>query len=253
MSNYLDLRKKLVKDVNHKFKTNRLGKNYSKLKALLNLEIGAILAFVFVKFKIKPNQITFLYIFLIFIGVYLFFTGQDKFVLVGCLIFFFKNSIDLIDGFIARVQKNSSEMGHILDTWAGQISLIGFQVAIGLYLYSVLENINYLYLIIINLLTYALDFKKHFLTNKLNFKKKNLDMRDHFFREKLSLKKIIIKVLLFFEYDGRSRYTDLILLLILFEMYLGYILLLNLIFIFWSIINLIKFFYKIMRIYEIYK
>ena len=34
----------------------------SKLKALLNLEIGAILAFVFVKFKIKPNQITF-YIF----------------------------------------------------------------------------------------------------------------------------------------------------------------------------------------------
>ena len=78
-------------------------------------------------------------------------------------------------------------------------------------------------------------------------------MRDHFFREKLSLKKIIIKVLLFFEYDGRSRYTDLILLLILFEMYLGYILLLNLIFIFWSIINLIKFFYKIMRIYEIYK
>ena len=68
--------------------------------------------------------------------------------------------------------KNSSEMGHILDTWAGQISLIGFQVAIGLYLYSVLENINYLYLIIINLLTYALDFKKHFLTNKLNFKKR---------------------------------------------------------------------------------
>ena len=169
------------------------------------------------------------------------------------MIFFFKNSIDLIDGFIARVQKNSSEMGHILDTWAGQISLIGFQVAIGLYLYSALENINYLYLIIINLLTYALDFKKHFLTNKLNLKKRNLDMRDHFFREKLSLKKIIIKVLLFFEYDGRSRYTDLILLLILFEMYLGYILLLNLIFIFWSIINLIKFFYKIMRIYEIYK
>ena len=30
--------------------------------------------------------------------------------------FLFKNSIDLIDGFIARVQKNSSEMGHILDT-----------------------------------------------------------------------------------------------------------------------------------------
>ena len=40
MISFLNIRKKFYADVNRKFKNNRLGKNYSKFKAYICLEIG---------------------------------------------------------------------------------------------------------------------------------------------------------------------------------------------------------------------
>ena len=45
MISFIKLRRKFYTDVYNKFKTNRLGKNYSKVKALICLELGIILTY----------------------------------------------------------------------------------------------------------------------------------------------------------------------------------------------------------------
>jgi len=258
MKNFLSIRKQLVKDVYNKFKTNRLGKNYSKIKALICLELGAVFAFIFIRLKIKPNVITFFYILLILIATVLLASGQRNLIYLGIFIFFFKNSLDLIDGFIARITGETSEIGHKLDTWAGSISLICFQLALGLYVYSKSLNINYLYLTLIIVSLSAIDFKKHYLS--LTSSKNNNKIYNY--RNSLSKKYkkspnlifyYLFKILEILNYDGRSRYTDLILLLIIIENYQNQLILSNIVVYIWVLTNVAKFLYKGYKTYNIGK
>jgi len=258
MNDFLSIRKKLVKDVYDKFETNRLGKNYSKVKALINLELGAILAFFFIKLKIKPNIITFFYILLVLIATFLLASGKENLIYFGVLIFFFKNSIDLIDGFIARITNTASEIGHKLDTWAGTISLICFQLALGLYVYSKSLNIHYLYLTLIIVTLSAIDFKKHYLSlsstesNNEIYNYRNL-LGQEYKKSSNSIFYYLFKILEILDYDGRSRYTDLILLLIVIENYQNKLILSNAVVYIWVLTNVFKFLYKVYKTYNIGK
>ena len=97
MNNYFSIRKKFYKDVLIKFKKNKLGKNYSKLKAFICLELGIICAY-FSIFKIKPNTITFIFIFIVILASILLGSGNDTLVKVGVLIFFLKTLSILLTG-----------------------------------------------------------------------------------------------------------------------------------------------------------
>ena len=64
MNNYFSIRKKFYKDVLIKFKKNKLGKNYSKLKAFICLELGIILRIFFQFLKSNLTQLL-LFLFLL--------------------------------------------------------------------------------------------------------------------------------------------------------------------------------------------
>ena len=127
MISFLNIRKKFYADVNRKFKNNRLGKNYSKFKAYICLEIGILLTYLFLKLRIKPNTVTIVFVLILFLATVLIATGNKELTLLGMIIYFFKNSLDLSDGFIARLTKQTSSLGSILDIWAGSVSITFFK------------------------------------------------------------------------------------------------------------------------------
>ena len=250
MNNYFSIRKKFYKDVLIKFKKNKLGKNYSKLKAFICLELGIICAYFFSIFKIKPNTITFIFIFIVILASILLGSGNDTLVKVGVLIFFLKNTLDLTDGFMARLNKQISHLGHILDTWAGTISIIFFQIGVGLYVFSKDNNLIFLYLLFSIIIFQAIDFKKHYLTEFKKLKKKNIvEYRNEF---KIKHKKnLILRFFQILDYDGRSRYTDIVLLFIVLEHNYNQFFLTKYVLVLWFFTNLSKFFYKFFRTYKL--
>ena len=71
VENYKLIRKNLYEDVFSSLKLHGWKKKYSKIKALLCIEIGAFLTFFALKFKVKPNTITLLFVLLVVIATIL--------------------------------------------------------------------------------------------------------------------------------------------------------------------------------------
>ena len=63
----------------------------------------------------------------------------------------------------------------------------------------------------------------------------------------------LFKILEILDYDGRSRYTDLILLLIIVENYQNKLILSNVVVYIWVLTNVFKFLYKVYKTYNIAK
>ena len=63
----------------------------------------------------------------------------------------------------------------------------------------------------------------------------------------------LFKILEILDYDGRSRYTDLILLLIVIENYQNKLILSNAVVYIWVLTNVFKFLYKVYKTYNIGK
>ena len=193
---------------------------YSKFKSKITIKLASIFVFLSLKFEIKPNTITFIYIAAVFFAFLLISFGTNKFVLLGLIIYFFKNSLDNTDGHLARITNNTTQLGHILDIWAGFFSLILFQISIYFYTFSNTDNKFYIFAAIFILLLYCIDFKKHYLSLKSenSNESKSFTLRKDKISENFSpIFKTPIKILSLIDYDGRSRYTDLVILIILIE------------------------------------
>ena len=247
MISFIKLRRKFYTDVYNKFKTNRLGKNYSKVKALICLELGIILTYFFLKTSTRPNIVTIIFILLVLLATILIGSGNKDFILLGIVIFFFKNSLDLSDGFIARITKQTSPLGSILDMWAGLTSIIFFQIALGLYLFTKTELSTYLILLLVIITLNSLDFKNFYLISAKDLKNKNkLDFRNKFQKQKN--KNLLIRIFEILDYDGRSRYTDIVLLTLLIEINYSNFFISKYILFIWFITSIGKFFYKFYKV-----
>ena len=250
IENFKLIRKNLYEDVFSSLKLYGWNKKYSKVKALMCIEIGAILAFLAIKFKIKPNAITFSFIFLVFLATFFLSTGNDVLIIFGLIIFFLKNTLDLIDGYVARSTNQTSNLGHILDVWAGVISHMLFQIATCLYVYSKTLNSFFLYVSLIIAVLSFLDFKKHYLSlSKKESEEKiasDWKLKKQNIAEKFSgAIKYLVKLLLILDYDGRSRYTDLVILIVLIEVFKSQLILTHIIVLIWLSTSIAKFFYKL--------
>ncbi len=93
------------------------------------------LAFLLVKLVYKtgvtPNQLTFIAILFALAGGYIFAQGGKENFFIGGIFFAMYNIFDCADGQLARLKKNGSSLGRIIDGFADYIAGIALYLAIG--------------------------------------------------------------------------------------------------------------------------
>ena len=83
--------------------------------------IGFVEACICRKLHIHPNAITIVSIIVGAMSGYFFFPGNTKMVLIGTLLLFFANTMDSADGQLARMTKQYTMLGRVLDGFAGDV------------------------------------------------------------------------------------------------------------------------------------
>ena len=213
---------------------------YTYFKSVLYKEISSILVFFFQNSFVTANSLTILYAFLGLLSGILLATGNENLILIGLLIIFFKGSIDWSDGLLARLSNKTSLLGSLLDEWAGLIASYSFIIGYGFYLYNKTNEIYFIVLLIMIIVSKALDIKNYFYLmvtyrlynndiNKIQFKKKFL-FKDKSKKYNVSKFKNFIKKMFQSILDDRSRSIDFICLLIFLDTFYFDVVLLNYIF-----------------------
>ena len=250
--NYLKIRKDLVKEALEKTNYNKK-EFYSKIKLkYLTLSLSSLIIQFSLKRNIQPNSITFTYIFLLLLS-FIFIISQNNFLIFsGLLIIFLNNCLDFADGHLARKVGKTSIKGHILDVWSGYLKVIIFQITLFIFLFNVTTNIYFLFFAIIFLLLKSADIKffaKANIDQKENQKKNDInEIKKKYFFKNSFLPKILKNFIKIIYYDGRSKYTDFVLLVYLISIITQNYVLLEIISIIWIVLNTISFFLKLTEV-----
>ena len=247
--NYLLVRRNLYKEIYERelaienLDLSSWSSPYTKLKSYYYIEIGAISVYYLLKTNITPNAITLFYAGLGLIGCVLFAFNTTTAIIAAIIIFFSKSIPDWIDGHIARIQNRSSLVGEILDEWGAYVNLVSFKLGVCIYL----SHINYYYLFIgsLILLFDSIDFRKYFfMMTDYSFEKNTIE------DTKVNQKKIftvgnLALLLKKFQYNGQSRYTDIVLFFILVELYTNQVIFSIVFAWIWLILGFAKFLYTL--------
>ena len=210
---YFKLRKKFIYQLVEKFK-NDYGiylswrdSPYIKFKYIYICEIAAFFSYFFFYFNIKPNIITYLNIILAIIASIFFLIGETYLQIISLIIFFSKNILDNVDGFIAREKNLSSRFGASLDKFSGVIYYYSFLTSLIVHNYYLLNEKIILFSVILFLFLDLTNFKIKRNLNKINYDKKNITFKK------------ILYILKSLNYDGRTKITDITILVIIFELF----------------------------------
>ena len=196
---------------------------YSCFKARFYIETSAIIVFFVQYTKITPNLLTFICTFLgILSGIFLASNNQNL-IFISLLILFSKNSIDWADGLLARVKKQTSTLGAMLDDWAALVSSYSYLIGLGIYLYHKSGDEFFIILTFFIIIIKAIDIKDfayHYsmyeiVNSKKKFSKSNNVKKNN----KYGVSNNLILLKNFFQnfLDERSRTVDLICLLIFID------------------------------------
>ena len=129
--------------------------------------------------------------------------GKGRNYIYLSLFIFQKNVLDNVDGFIARLQKNTSILGDKLDILSGIIYYYAILISLFFHNFAQSEN-NKIFIILIIILISDLIHKRKFI-NKKNKKNKNFE------------KKVNYKILKTLNFDGRTKTTDFIISIVIIE------------------------------------
>lgn len=182
---------------------------YTRIKARIYIELSIPIIYIALKLKIGANAMTSLYITVCLTGILLQFTATPTLWHIGLLLFFLSSTLDWVDGFLARHHGTASDYGAKLDESAGEIHIYAFMTTLTLWVGNITENpiypqisaiLVFLFLTLKILNTISTQQPYSLTSNREKYKNK------HTFLSKEFIYKIII-------YDGRSRYTDLLILL----------------------------------------
>lgn len=213
---YYKIRKLFISDISLKYQKeykinihNWLHNPYYTLKYKFICELASIISFLIFKTKITPNFITLINLLFALAAMLIFLFNFEQLIILGIFIFFSKQVLDNIDGFIARKKKMVSNYGKELDEICGHTYYYAILISLISHNYYLSENIITLFfggLIIFFDLANVI-FKKNFKIlqkkNKTDFIGKNIN----FFN--------------FFNFDGRTLKTDFLLLIIIIELNLN--------------------------------
>jgi len=245
---FLEVRKRLYKDIydaelrlfNIDLSSWR-NHPYTKLKSYYYIELGAILTYFLLRTKITPNTITLFYAALGIIAAILILLDYKFTLYLALFIWFSKAVPDWIDGHIARIKGQTSKIGALLDGWGAHVNMLSFQAGIGLYVAINSEKDIYYILSILILLSAAVNFRSYIYEHidkavgPLGAPAPNNPEADNSSRINIKKIKLVANIL---RYDGRSRYTDLVLLVVLLETWADKIVISALLVWLWAIINI---------------
>ena len=207
---------------------------YSSLKSKLFIEISSVIVFVLQKTKITPNFITIFNSFLVLIAGYLIAFADNNFKLIGILIFFSQGLLDWADGLLAKIKKQSSDVGYVLDPWSGFLNYNFFVISLGLYLHNELNLDIFFYLIIFYLCLRYFDLRNYSymfvmyekMNGRIKGKKKKKYNKPTKVNNILNIFKNIVQNIL----NDRSYWIDTVLFVIIIEIYYSRVILIEYIF-----------------------
>ena len=197
---------------------------YTALKTTIFNEISVVLVFLLQYVPIHPNWISLAYAAFGIIASILLSSGVDNMILTGLVIIFFKSILDWIDGDIARLKKQTSELGDLIDAWAGLVGNYSFLIGLGMYLFNATQEIHFIYVMILIMMIKSLDikdyayhrimyhsYKNNILPKKIKNKVKKITQKKNNIPNTLIILKNFFQNFL----DNRSRTYDFICLIIL--------------------------------------
>jgi len=119
---------------------------YTWLKARFYMEASAVLVYFLLKTRIKPNTITLFYAFCGVVGGILLSIPTNTTILLALFIFFTKGILDWSDGHYARVIKQTSFTGAVLDPYGALVNSLGFWIGLSFFMAHLSQDQIYLYL-----------------------------------------------------------------------------------------------------------
>jgi len=108
--------------------------------------ISPYLSWLFAKLPFTPNQISFIWIIIGFIGIFIMGLGGYWFLLLGILIYHFAILLDYVDGEIARIRKKTTIGGAYVDMTFSWIFRSLLLLGLGIGIYNTNGNVIYFYL-----------------------------------------------------------------------------------------------------------
>ena len=132
---------------------------YTFLKARFYMESSAVLVYLSLRMKIKPNAVTIIYGLAGIFGGILLAIPLTVTHIMGIFVFFTKSILDWSDGHLARITNQTSITGHVLDVHGAVLNDLGFQVGLGFYVAFKTQNPIFYYLIPLVPFFYAVKLK----------------------------------------------------------------------------------------------
>lgn len=245
---------KIAKEMNTQPIDNWSQNPYLKLKYYLIIELTALISLFCLKLKIHPNIITFtgvIFALISFLGLSSTYSHLN---VLALILFFLKNIFDYADGFVARVSKKHSAFGAFFDEWSGDLFTFCFYFSFPIYVFNKTQNIFFLYLLVFLFFLKITNPKnkimsENYLKKQSNIIKKqiiNIFLKIEYFKKhnfKKNLKNKLIVIFSKLDFDGRTRYTDFLVLVIISEIYMEKVILSQYICILWALVSLMKNFY----------
>ncbi|MBF0405785.1 MAG: CDP-alcohol phosphatidyltransferase family protein [Candidatus Riflebacteria bacterium] len=209
---------------------------YTFLKSIFYMESSAVLVYFLQETKIHPNFITFLYCACGVIGGLLLSLPNCTANIFATAIFFSKGILDWTDGHYARLTKQTSTTGHILDTYGALLNDLGLRIGLGFFVFNKTGEIYILYILPLLVLFFAINLTSFsqaelFVKTKCEFTQDtSITNKNYFFEEKneldnyslrfYSMKNLYLNLTAIL--DERARSVDFVCLCILIDLSWGY-------------------------------
>ncbi len=142
MTTYENMTMRQVRDVISKYNKERHAEftdwkhsPYTCLKAALFIETSTLLTYFLLKnTTISANAVSVIHIAVAMVGAVLLAIPARAAIFIGVMIFFFKATLDWVDGTIARMKGQESITGGVLDPYSGTMGgVLPFQMGLGFY------------------------------------------------------------------------------------------------------------------------
>ena len=217
---------------------------YTCFKTHLYMEASAVLVYLLLKTKIKPNTVSILYIATGILGGILLAVPTKLAIFSAVVLLFFREILDWSDGHYARVTKQTSITGDILDAYGTRAGWISLWVGLGLNVAYKSGTMLFYYLVPLIPALWAGDiwslaivqlFNEHLSKDRFQEGiRKDKEMlsvsenaqrtipiagrRGEFARKVVEVAKKMYRII-FRVFDQRSRLVDLICVILLIEMF----------------------------------